>query len=202
MKKLEIGPHETRRTPDGQPAATWDTLDKQYDATFEANWSGDLTSLPIPDNTYDWVHASHVLEHIPWWQTVDALRAIRRILNPGGRFTVWVPDAVKIVKLATEDPEQLQRLEQNWVCGRGPAGTINNLNPDKDAWTYMNARVFWGARPREVGQEQHFHRAMFGETSLSQLLEKVGFTCVSRIERDHSVDPGHGWMEIGMEGFK
>ena len=113
-----------------------------------------------------------------------------------------MPDAVKIVRLAIEEPEQLQELEQDWICGAGPVGTINNLNPDKDAWVYMNARVLWGARPGEVGQEQHFHRAMFGEESLKRLMEKAGFSSVRRIERDIAVDPGHGWMEIGMEGFR
>jgi len=194
MRKLEIGPHESRRTPDGEPAETWDTLDSSYEATVNAKWSGDVTSLPIPTAMYDWVHASHVLEHLPWWQTVGALSAVYRILKLNGRFTVWVPDAMKIIRLAMEEPEQLQELERDWRCG--------GLNPDKDPWVYMNARVFWGARPGEVGQEQHFHRAMFGEESLKKLMEKAGFSRVARIERDTTVDPGHGWMEIGMEGFK
>lgn len=194
MKKLEIGPSSHQRTPDGEPTETWDTLDSSYKATFNAKWSGNINSLPIPTATYDWVHASHVLEHLPWWQTIGALITVHNILKFGGRFTVWVPDALKIIKLAIEDPTQLQELEQTWQCG--------GLNPDKDPWIYMNARVFWGARPGEVGQEQHFHRAMFGEESLKRLMEKAGFIRVTRIERNTAVDAGHGWMEIGMEGFK
>jgi ubiquinone/menaquinone biosynthesis C-methylase UbiE len=194
VKKLEIGPSSRQRTPDGESTETWDTLDSSYKATFNAKWSSDITSLPIPAATYDWVHASHVLEHLPWWQTIGALTAVHNILKFGGRFTVWVPDALKIVKLAMEDSAQLQELEKTWRCG--------GLNPDKDPWIYMNARVFWGARPGEVGQEQHFHRAMFGEESLKRLMEKAGFTSVARIKRNTAVDVGHGWMEIGMEGFK
>lgn len=202
MKKLEIGPHADYRTPDGEPKESWDTLDSAYAATYRVAWGdGSLLSV-IPAEHYDRVHASHVLEHLPWWRTRSALSDVFGILKPGGKFTVWVPDAVKIIQLAMEDPARLQELEQDWKCGRAPLGTIDNLNPDKDPWVYMNARVFWGARPGELGQEQHFHRAMFGEESLSRLLVGAGFSRVARIERDTTVDPGHGWMEVGMEGFK
>jgi len=135
-----------------------------------------------------------VLEHIPWWQTIDALTQIYRILKFNGRATIWVPDALKIIKLAEEDPDKFTELEADWPCG--------GLNPDKDPWIYMNARVFWGARPGEVGQEQHFHRVMFGARSLKAAMIKAGFSNVREIQRDHDVDPGHGWMEVGMEGYR
>jgi hypothetical protein len=93
------------------------------------------------------VHASHVLEHLPWWQTVNALREVHRIIAPGGKVTIWVPDAMGIIKMFNEDPERFLDLERGWGCG--------NMNKDQDPWTYLNARVFWGARPGELGQEQH-----------------------------------------------
>lgn len=192
MRKLEIGPHETRRTPDGADPSTWDTLDVAYQATHNAKWGDER--LPIVDATYDWVHVSHVLEHLPWWKTLPALSEVYRILKFDGRITVWVPDAMKIIQLYEQDPEQFLKLESDWACG--------GKNPDKDPWVYLNARVFWGARPGEAGQEQHFHRAMFGEASLRAVLKKAGFGNINRIERDCPTDPGHGWMEVGMEGFR
>lgn len=193
MKKLEIGPHETRRTPDGEAVDTWDTLDGSYEATYRCEWG--KSRLPIEDATYDWVHASHVLEHIPWWQTMNALTEVYRILKFGGRFTVWVPDGVKIVKFAEEDPDLLLHLERDWAYAR-------EFNPDRDPWIYENARLFWGHRPGEVGQFQHFHRAIFGEKSLKRLLTQAGFSDIKLLERDTTIDPGHGWMEVGMEGFR
>lgn len=97
MKKLEIGPHETRRTPDGTAPSTWDTLDVVYQATHNAKWGDER--LPIEDEAYDWVHVSHVLEHLPWWKTVSALSELYRILKRDGRVTIWVPDAVKIIQI-------------------------------------------------------------------------------------------------------
>jgi len=194
MRKLEIGPNVDRsKTPDGEPTATWHTTDSQPGCTMTCRWGED--QIPAPTSFYDWIHASHVLEHVPWWRTQGALREVYRILKPEGRFTVWVPNAVKIIRMALDDPEEYQAIESEWACG-------TRINPDRDPWVYMNARVFWGARPGEVGQEQHFHRAMFGTYSLRQQLIKAGFRDVRRIARDKSVDPGHGWMEIGMEAFK
>jgi len=192
MKKLEIGPSQDVHTPDGEPAETWDTADVTYNATYKVKWG--YEPLPIETGTYDWIHISHVLEHVPWWNTLDALMDAYLALKFGGRITVWVPDAIKIINLAEADPEKFCEVESFWSCG--------GLNPERDPWVYMNARVFWGARPGERGQEQHFHRAMFGEASLKRLMTKAGFSNVGKIERDVSVDRGHGWMEVGMEGFR
>jgi len=197
MKKLEIGPHASRRTPDGDCLESWDTLDSTYDCTYEARWGKD--KLPIEDGTYDWVHASHVLEHLPWWQTVPALKEVHRILSPTGKVTIWVPDAMGIIKTYQEEPERFSELERDWNCG--------GQNPDQDPWIYLNARVFWGARPGELGQEQHFHRAMFGYESLCHVLKQAGFSDsprrrMHRLGRTEPTDPGHGWMEVGVGAIK
>jgi SAM-dependent methyltransferase len=49
----------------------------------------DLTDLPFANETYDWVFASHVLEHIK--DDARALREIRRILTPRGIAVLSVP---------------------------------------------------------------------------------------------------------------
>ncbi len=191
MKKLEIGP-TSGKTPDGCPVKSWDTLDSAYAATYKVQWGS--KKLPITASTYDWVHASHVLEHVPWWKTDQALIEVCRILKPGGRFTVWVPNGIGILKMYLEQPDKLLKLEEGWGCG--------GKNPSKDIWKYLNARIFWGARQGELGQEQHFHRAIFDFGSLSKLLNAAGFTHIREIQRDKPVDAGHGWMEIGAEAIK
>ena len=192
-KKLEIGPSpKPAMTPDGEPDSSWDTLDSHGQVTFKCRWGYDR--IPVPDAHYDLVHASHVLEHLPWWKTSFALAEAKRILKKNGEIQIWVPDAIKIVKLAIEDPEELVRLEKGWAYG-------NMLNPTRDPWMYMNARVLWGARPGEIGQEQHFHRSMFGAASLKGLLLKSGFVDVERIERNPKHNPGHGWTEFGLRAY-
>src|SRR5262249_15207475 len=39
--------------------------------------------LPFPDNTFDLIYASHIIEHISWYKVCDALREWTRALKPG-----------------------------------------------------------------------------------------------------------------------
>lgn len=55
----------------------------------DVDYRVDLTSLPFPDGSYDFVFASHVLEHIR--NDLGALAEIRRILKPGGIAVLPVP---------------------------------------------------------------------------------------------------------------
>ena len=50
---------------------------------------GDATRLPFPDNTFDCVVTSEVLEHIQ--NDVAAIAELHRVLKPGGSLAVTVP---------------------------------------------------------------------------------------------------------------
>lgn len=49
---------------------------------------GDVTALPWPDDTFDRVQFSDVIEHLDPPQTVPALTEFRRVLRPGGYLLV------------------------------------------------------------------------------------------------------------------
>jgi len=53
---------------------------------------GDLTALPFPDQAFDAAVSAHAIDHLGP-QASAALREMRRVLKPGGRFLmiVWVP---------------------------------------------------------------------------------------------------------------
>lgn len=53
--------------------------------------------LPFPDNSFDLVYASHILEHFHRDQTVDVLKMWSRVLAPGGTMRIAVPDFQKCV---------------------------------------------------------------------------------------------------------
>lgn len=56
--------------------------------------------IPLPDGAAEQVYASHVIEHLSFeGEITRALREIRRVLAPGGRFMVAVPDLEAICRL-------------------------------------------------------------------------------------------------------
>ncbi|HDY90437.1 MAG TPA: hypothetical protein ENH82_20245, partial [bacterium] len=66
---LEIGP-----TPKKVLGSEWDTLDvlPYPGTTFVADANKPLTL--IKKETYEIVYASHVIEHIPWFNTIVVLK--------------------------------------------------------------------------------------------------------------------------------
>ena len=52
---------------------------------------GDIFSKRYPENSFDAIVSSHVLEHLP--QPKEVLAECRRILKPGGRLIIATPNA-------------------------------------------------------------------------------------------------------------
>jgi SAM-dependent methyltransferase len=74
----------------------------------------DVTGIPFPDDHFDVVICSHVLEHVP--DDRKAMHELRRVLKPGGLAILLVPMAD--MPVTDEDPtvtdpaERLRRFGQ------------------------------------------------------------------------------------------
>jgi SAM-dependent methyltransferase len=69
----------------------------------------DLQQLPFPDATYDFVFASHVLEHVP--EDTKAIREIRRVMKPGGIAILPVPIiGEKTVEYPEANPQEAYHM--------------------------------------------------------------------------------------------
>lgn len=66
-----------------------------------------LSGIPFPDNTFEFVYHSHLLEHIPRSKVLDILKECCRVLKPGCVIRVVVPDLECIARL------YLQYLEES-----------------------------------------------------------------------------------------
>jgi SAM-dependent methyltransferase len=120
-----------------QSARTWDLADG--DAQFMAG---------VPDNTFDFVHSSHCLEHM-----VDARVALEnwtRILKPGGYLIVTIPD------------------EDLYEQGQWPS----RFNPDHK-WTFTMAKpASWS--PRSLNMVD-LVKHLADQLSLERLVRQVDF---------------------------
>lgn len=61
--------------------------------------------LQYADDSVDEIRASHILEHFTFREAADALKEWARVLRPGGRLRIAVPDVDKC--LASSDPNRL-----------------------------------------------------------------------------------------------
>lgn len=55
----------------------------------------DLRKIPLPDECANEAMAIHVLEHFYRWEVDQVLHEWRRLLKPGGRLILELPDVVK-----------------------------------------------------------------------------------------------------------
>jgi predicted SAM-dependent methyltransferase len=105
----------------------------------------DLTACDLPDESFDVVYASHVLEHIP--DDRAAAETIHRLLTPGGFAVLPVP----IVCLSTVEFPRVVDTEYGHVRGPGPdyfdrfadlfdvdRYTSDDLDDTHQVWVYEN----------------------------------------------------------------
>lgn len=73
------------------------------DESCKPDYVCDVRALPVGDDLYDIASASHVLEHLSLNDTVEVLREWGRIVKPGGKLIVAVPDLAYAASVVAND---------------------------------------------------------------------------------------------------
>jgi predicted SAM-dependent methyltransferase len=77
---------------------------------------GNVSDLSfIKDGEAVEIYASHILEHFPHVDTLNVLKEWARVLEPGGKLYVGVPDFKRAVDIYQDTG--LRDWIQNWLCG-------------------------------------------------------------------------------------
>ena len=133
----------------------------------------DPTTLPYPDGTVDEVLAEHVFEHFSFAEEGLVWMEMARVLRPGGRLTLEVPDFewVCATFLAARDEwrefYQVAHPDHYAGCGR----VLDQR------WGILQTMFF--GNQNGAGQ---FHRSAYTEAKLRALATALGFAAVT-VER-------------------
>lgn len=136
---------------------------------FGADINHDLRKgVPLKDNSVDCVYSSHVFEHIPYKDLLHVIEEIRRILKPGGKLLVCVPNAGLYLRAYFND-EMFVSYDEMFI----PAAVNTNSKIDQVNYiAYLNGD----------------HTFMFDEENIINILEKCNFKNVVFREFDPEID--------------
>ena len=184
MRSLEIGPGR-KRIPGFETVNVIKTGVTDHVA--------DARALPFEDGAFGLVYASHVIEHLPWYQTVDVLKEWRRVLAPGGALEVWTVDGYKVAKALVDYEDR----PETWTQPDG----WSRYGVDGNPYLWCAGRIFAYAQA-DGGDSVNWHRALFTPRHLMKCFEQAGFRDVRLMDRSEVRGADHGWINLGVRGVK
>lgn len=158
----------------GNPLPDWVNID-----SWPAELSLDVTwGLPFGDGAADYVFMSHMLEHLFYPDdALSVLREVERVLAPGGRIRVIVPDVEKCLKAYVEEDEKFfEGRKDTWSWWEDSQTRL------EDFLAYAGA----GPRPSSFLDS---HKFGYDFETLAHLLREAGFESVTRSDYMAAPDP-------------
>jgi SAM-dependent methyltransferase len=96
----------------------------------------DAAKLDYPDNSVEEIYSSHTLEHISHQTRGDVLKEWFRVLEPGGRIRIAVPDMKKWAHLYTEGRIDLP-LEAILYGSQNYPDNFHKSGYDEDSFSFL-----------------------------------------------------------------
>jgi predicted SAM-dependent methyltransferase len=140
-------------------------LDYEWRPGVQVCWDIVKWKLPFPDNRFRGIYTEHCLEHITLDNAADVISEFHRILKPGGRARIIVPDG-----------ELYFDLYQQQKLG------VEVKMPYQESYVSPMARVNGLFR-------NHGHQFIFDFNTLSILLTKAGFRDIRKSAFREGIDP-------------
>lgn len=158
--------------------------------------------LPFADGTVDAVYHSHLFEHLDRDRVGGFLAEVRRVLRPGGRHRVCVPDLEQLARAYLASLEAARAAgPRGWDRHDASVAELYEQSVRKDAWATAGRRGAAAAAERVVlgdaRRRGETHQWMYDEVNLGAVLAEAGFVDVRRRAWNDSAIPG--WMASGLE---
>jgi SAM-dependent methyltransferase len=217
--------------PDAETRLNIGGGDTQIEGFINVDRRNGMEAYPLPydDDTITDIRASHILEHFPIDQTHAVLRDWVRVLKPGGRIRISVPDTTKLAQQINNPtwPVDLNRLMYGGQtdsndfhkCGFDEAGlavemaragliAIARWKDDvrDNAGCHPVSLNLEGYKPTTEMRDASYLRKIVGVQSVPRLTFTEAENCQKRIQRALGIDThvmqGAFWgqcLERGME---
>ena len=125
-------------------------------------------SLPFPDNSAKIIYSEHFFEHLDFAEGTRFLRDSMRVLQPGGRMSIGVPDARLIMDLYTGgDRDVWMKVRDRW-------------HPKWCTTPMHSVNYFF----RQDGE----HKYAYDAETLTTLLKECGFSNIHERQWDSTLD--------------
>jgi predicted SAM-dependent methyltransferase len=140
--------------------------------------------FPINDNTFDYVMAEHMIEHVPYDDAVMMLQECHRVLKPGGRIRIATPDLEVLIGLHSPEKTESQEQYIEWVVNECKLDAANG----NDVFVINNNFRAWG------------HCFLYDRETLKSTMTTAGFVNVTFYKPGISGDPNLEGVESHGKG--
>lgn len=142
--------------------------------------------FPFSHETFDYIFSEHHIEHLSYNDGKNMLCECLRILKPGGRIRIATPDLAPLLGLYTSNKSSDQQQYIHWITDNFLAeGTEYS-----DCQVINNAFRNWE------------HQFLYDQKTLTNILEKSGFTQIINFLPGQSADPNLANLEYHGETIK
>jgi predicted SAM-dependent methyltransferase len=166
------------------PLPYWTNLDA--DPTIPADVHADASDYlaTLAEDSLDDIYAGHFLEHLGYDEARAFLSECYRVLAPGGRLAVVVPDTREILT--------------RWL-----AGSIDAVEYPDDVWWSLNDLdsvchlfLYSDVQPSP-------HKWAWERNTLARAMTQAGFSQLQELDRYRDPRLGGGaWYQCGVQGVK
>jgi len=136
---------------------------QETDFTSRTVWANLLKSFTWADASVDAIYMGEILEHFTKSEGEHVLRECRRILKPGGRIRIRVPNHSEFWRQYLRDYDVIR------------ASPRSDWSVSHSRWTQMYFDTVCVTRPRPWQSMGHFHKWMYDDVTLILALETAGF---------------------------
>jgi len=157
---------------------------------------GDARQLPFPDNHFDVVFSSDMLEHFDRGGAVKVLRESYRVLKSGGCAKIIVPDFMWAVNVYMGKTKYKDYDTSGGLLAKKDGVVHGNMGP---VWSVL----YGDQRINEKGYSESDHHNVWDEESITYHLNDVGFKDIERVpDKLFTSYPDTNARDLAMEAWK